>query len=67
MLSVISYGALLAHFQGVRFLSESSLLAIDSEFSAGSLQTAWAEKSTIVDTKSPVFAQVVLIQYMQRF
>ena len=69
MLSVMPYGPLVAHFQGVRFLSERSILAIDSviEFSAGSLQTAWTEESTVVDMKSPVFAQVVLIQYVQRF
>lgn len=61
MLSVMPSGPSVAHFQGVRFLSESSILATDSvtEFSAGSLQTAWTEGYTVVDMKSPVFAQVV--------
>lgn len=60
-LSVMPSGPSVAHFQGVTFLSESSILAIDSvtEFSAGSLQTAWTVGYTVVDMKSPVFAQVV--------
>lgn len=57
-----------AHIQGVR-LSESSMLAIESlaELHAGSLQAAWREESTVVGVKSPIFAQVVLIQYCKDF